>query len=240
VNASTGGIIVAIDGPAASGKSTTARAVAAELGYRYLDSGAFYRALTLAALDAGIDPARWNALTPEELNDLGVDAVAAEGAYHLRIRGVDPGERIRSPEVTARVSTMAAVPAVRAWLLGALRRAGQDGGLVADGRDIGTVVFPHAELKVFLVCDPEERAARRLLQQGTPDPGPAEIRDEARRLVERDRQDETREVAPLLRAPDAVVLDTTSLEFGAQVRAITRWARDRMTPRPESFSEEPG
>jgi cytidylate kinase len=238
VNATTGGIIIAIDGPAASGKSSTARAVAGELGYRYLDSGAFYRALTLAALDAGIDPERWNALTPADLDQLGVDAAAEEGAYRLRIRGVDAGKRIRSPEVTARVSTMAAVPAVRAWLLGALRRAGRDGGLVADGRDIGTVVFADAELKIFLVCDPEERAARRLLQLGTEDPTPAEIREEARRLVERDRHDENREIAPLLRAPDAVVLDTTALEFAAQVRAITRLARARMVNRTDGDAGE--
>jgi len=240
VNPTSGGIIVAIDGPAASGKSSTARAVAGELGYRYLDSGAFYRALTLAALEAGIDPERWNALTPAELDHLAVDAVADEGSYRLRIQGDDAGDRIRSPEVTARVSTMAAVPAVRAWLLGALRRAGQDGALVADGRDIGTVVFPDAELKVFLVCDPEERAARRLLQQGIENPTPEEIREEARRLVKRDRQDETRETAPLLRAPDAVVLDTTALEFGAQVRTITRLARERMVNRPDGDAEEAG
>jgi CMP/dCMP kinase len=221
------GIIVAIDGPAASGKSSTARAVARELGYRYLDSGAFYRAITLAALERALPVESWDALTPAELEALGVGARADGPGYTLHIGSDEVGDRIRSPEVNAHVSRMAAVPAVRGWLLAALRSAGAAGGLVADGRDIGTVVFPDAELKIFLVCDPEERALRRLREQGLTAPMEEEIRAEARRLVERDRLDATREAAPLLRAPDAVLLDTTALAFDAQVRAITRLARDR-------------
>jgi CMP/dCMP kinase len=225
------GIIIAIDGPAASGKSSTARAVAAELGYRHLDSGAFYRALTLALLGRGVDSARWSELTPDDLNDLGVHARPVSGGYDLWLGEEPAGDRVRAPEVNAHVSLLAAEPAVRGWLLGALRETGRSGSLVADGRDIGTVVFPDAELKVFLVCDPEERAARRLAEQGNRSPDLAQIRDEARRLVERDRQDVSREAAPLLRAPDAVVLDTTALDFAAQVRAIVRLARARI-PKP--------
>jgi len=221
-------IIVAIDGPAASGKSSTARAVASELGYRHLDSGAFYRALTLAALDRGIPPERWNAFSTSDLDDLGVHALAGATGYLLCVRGRPVADRLRSPEVNAQVSNLAAVPAVREWLLDALRAAGRAKGLVADGRDIGTVVFPAAELKIFLVCDPEERATRRLRQQGNRSPSLEEIREEAARLVERDRKDGSREAAPLLRAPDAVVLDTTALDFSAQVRAITRLARNRL------------
>jgi CMP/dCMP kinase len=222
------GIIIAIDGPAASGKSSTARAVAAELGYRHLDSGAFYRAVTLAALERNLSPDEWVGLELEDLTGFGITAVPAPDGYRLAIRGEPVADRIRSPEVTAYVSTMAAVPAVRRWLLDALRGAGHEGGLVADGRDMGTVVFPDAELKVFLVCDPDERAARRLRERGTTAPTPDEIRQEARRLTERDLQDESRLLAPLLRAPDAVVLDTTGLAFDAQVRAITRLARARL------------
>jgi CMP/dCMP kinase len=220
-------IVIAIDGPAASGKSSTAKAVAAELGYRYLDSGAFYRAITLAALEAGLMPDSWNDLGAESLHALGVSSSPQGAGYSLSIAGVAVGDRIRTPEVNAHVSRMAAVPAVREWLLDALREAGRSGGLVADGRDIGTVVFPQAELKIFLVCDPEERALRRLLQQGVADPKLPQVREEAQRLVERDRQDQSREAAPLLKAPDAVLLDTTGLSFDAQVRAITRLARTR-------------
>ncbi|MEX2583033.1 MAG: (d)CMP kinase, partial [Gemmatimonadota bacterium] len=220
-------IVIALDGPAASGKSSTAQAVAAELGFRYLDSGAFYRTITLAALDQGIPAEEWPDLSRELLNDLSVGSEPSGSGYTLSIDGVPVGDRIRAPEVNAHVARMAAVPAVRHWLLEALREAGRDGGLVADGRDIGTVVFPDAELKVFLVCDPEERALRRLRQQGQADPDQAAIRAEAGRLVERDRQDESREAAPLLRAPDAVMLDTTGLSFDAQVRAITRLAHAR-------------
>jgi cytidylate kinase len=122
---------------------------------------------------------------------------------------------------------MAAVPAVRAWLLDALREAGARGGLVADGRDIGTVVFPGAELKLFLVCAPEERARRRLLEQGANRPSNEEIRAETERLTARDQSDASRQIAPLLQAPDAVLLDTTHLDFDAQVDAIVRLARER-------------
>jgi CMP/dCMP kinase len=221
-------IVIAIDGPAASGKSSTARAVAAELGYRHLDSGAFYRALTLALLRSGRDPAAWASLAPGDLSALRVTSRPEAGGYALAIGGEDVGAAIRSPEVNAGVSRVAALPAVRDWLLGALRDAARDGGLVADGRDIGTVVFPDAALKVFLVCAPEERALRRLREQGIADPDDAEVRAEAARLLQRDALDSGRAVAPLLRAPDAVQLDTTALDFHAQVRAIVRFARSRI------------
>ena len=218
------GIIVAIDGPAGSGKSSTAKAVAAALGYRHLDSGAFYRAVTRAALDAGIPPERWESLTRAEIDALGIGAAPEGKGYRISIAGRDASEAIRAPEVNALVSRMAAVPAVRDWLMGALRSAGERGGLVADGRDIGTVVFPDAELKVFLVCAPEERARRRLREQGVPAIDDAEVRRETERLTGRDAADSTRAVAPLARADDAVLLDTTALAFDEQVQAILRLA----------------
>jgi cytidylate kinase len=222
------GIIIAIDGPAASGKSSTARAVAAELGYRHLDSGAFYRAITFALLRDGRSPDDWDALDRRDLDALGVSGVPRGPAVVLRAGGEELGPELRTPEVNAHVSRAAAIPAVRHWLLGALRATGERGALVADGRDIGTVVFPGAELKVFLVCAPEERALRRLREQGNRSPADEEIRAESRRLLERDRLDMERDVAPLLRAADAVQLDTTALAFDAQVRAIVRIARSRM------------
>jgi CMP/dCMP kinase len=214
------GLIVAIDGPAGSGKSSTARTVAARLGYRHLDSGAFYRAITLAALRAGIPPERWNSLSDAELDALDVRGWPAGGAYALGIAGEEVGDAIRADEVNRTVSRMAAVPAVRGWLMGALRAAGERGGLVADGRDIGTVVFPDAEVKAFLVADPDERARRRLRERGLADPGGDEVLAEAARLVERDGLDAARETAPLRRAKDAVVVDTTSLRFDEQVDRI--------------------
>lgn len=221
------GIVIAIDGPAASGKSSTARAVAAALGYRHLDSGAFYRALTLALLRSGIPEQEWDSLTASDLAQLQVAGVAEAGGYLFRIGSEEVTGQIRSPAVSASVSRVAAIPAVRDWLLGTLRAAGAKGGLVADGRDIGTVVFPDAELKVFLVCAPQERALRRLREQGDASASVEDIRAEAERLRTRDHLDSSREVAPLLRAADAITLDTTGLAFNAQVDAILRLARTR-------------
>jgi cytidylate kinase len=221
------GIIIALDGPAGSGKSSTAKAVAARLGYRHLDSGAFYRAITLAALRAGIPPERWEALTHEELDRLDVHGKAGGRGYTLTVAGEDVSAAIRSPEVNAHVSRMAAVPGVREWLMDALREAGARGGLVADGRDIGTVVFPDAELKAYLVCAPAERARRRLLEQGAEAPTTEQIEEEAARLAARDDVDSSRAAAPLRRADDAVEIDTTEMDFAGQVEAVVRLAKER-------------
>ena len=218
------GIIVALDGPAGSGKSSTARAVAARLRYRHLDSGAFYRAITLAALRAGIPPERWESLRPDELDRLDVHGRPEGAGYALRVGGADAGTDIRAPEVNAHVSRMAAIPAVREWLMDALREAGARGGLVADGRDIGTVVFPDAELKVFLVADPRERARRRLREQGVDDASAGEVEAEAARLQGRDVIDSSRAAAPLREAEDAVRVDTTALGFAEQVDRIVALA----------------
>jgi cytidylate kinase len=217
-------VIIAIDGPAASGKSSTAKAVAAELGFRHLDSGALYRAITWAALEADLPVEEWMQLDARTLDSLEVRSIPAPYRFDVAVRGRIVGDEIRSPEVNAHVSRMAAIPAVREWLLGALRQAGRSGQLVADGRDIGTVVFPDADLKLFLVCAPEERARRRLREQGiTGDPAD-EVRREAARLQGRDEIDSGRAVAPLLPASDAVVIDTTELTFREQVDSIVELA----------------
>ena len=221
------GIVIAVDGPAGSGKSSTAKEVARRLGYRHLDSGAFYRAITLAALRAQIPVEGWEGLTHAQLDGLAVRGRAAGEGYALTVGGAEVGEAIRSPEVNAHVSRMAAVPAVREWLMEALREAGARGGLVADGRDIGTVVFPDAEVKAFLVADPEERARRRLRERGVEAPDPEEVRAEAARLLGRDAIDSGRAAAPLRQAADAVVVDTTGLRFEEQVERIVRLARER-------------
>lgn len=221
------GIIIALDGPAGSGKSSTAKAVAERLGYRHLDSGAFYRALTWAALRAGIPAERWPELTAAELDGLDVRGRAEGRSYTLTVGGWDVSQAIRTPEVNAHVSRMAAVPAVREWLMDALREAGAGGGLVADGRDIGTVVFPDAELKAYLVCEPEERARRRLREQGSTDLSEENVKAEAARLLGRDAIDSGRAVAPLAEAADAVRIDTTRLDFEAQVEAVVKLAKER-------------
>jgi CMP/dCMP kinase len=216
-------MIITIDGPAGSGKSSTARAVADRLGFRHLDSGAFYRALTCAALRRGLPVDDWAGLSQTQLDDLGVTAEPAHPGFRMLIDGEDVAEAIREPEVNANVSAMAKVPAVRDWLLDTLREAGRGSDLVADGRDMGTVVFPDAELKVFLVADDRERARRRLSQMRL-DTDEAAIDREVLRIRERDRIDSSRETAPLRRADDARLLDTTGLSFDEQVAQIVAWA----------------
>jgi cytidylate kinase len=223
-------MIIAIDGPAGSGKSSTARAVADRLGFRHLDSGAFYRALTFAALREGVPVQDWPALDAGRLRQLGVAVDPAESGFRPTIRGEDVSEAIRRPEVTANVSAMAQLPAVRDWLLDRLRAAAADSDLVADGRDIGTVVFPDADLKVFLVAEPAIRARRRLQQVGA-ETDAASVAAEMERQAVRDRIDSERSAAPLRAADDAVHLDTSDLSFDEQVSAIVDLARQRRATR---------
>jgi cytidylate kinase len=220
-------VIIAIDGPAGSGKSSTAREVARRLGFRHLDSGAFYRTLTWAALRAGIPRDQWKRLGSADLDAFEIEARPGDGGFRFFAGGADVGAAIRSIAVNAHVSDMARVPAVRTWLLERQRAVARDVDLVSDGRDIGTVVFPDADLKVFLVADPRVRAERRLKEQGIVAPAPAEIDAEVARLERRDRIDTDRAVAPLRRAADAVAIDTTALTFEAQVRQIVELAQRR-------------
>lgn len=218
-------MIITIDGPAGSGKSSTARAVARALAIRHLDSGAFYRALTLAALDAGIPVERWNELTSEQLDALGVQATQGPAGYVFSVRGRDITQELRSERVNAAVSRMAAVPAVRHWLFEHLRAAARGTDLVADGRDMGTVVFPEADLKVFLTCDLESRARRKLRERGVENPDADALQAEMRSLAERDRLDSSRSHSPLRPAPDAVRLDTSNLTFDEQVARVVDLVR---------------
>lgn len=218
--------LVTLDGPAGAGKSTTAREVARRLGYRYLDSGALYRALTYALLEAGVEVAAWPSLDRERLDALGVEVGVGRETLVIRHRGRELGPELRTDRVTAHVSTLAQVPCVREWLLETQRTLGRHGRLVADGRDMGTVVFPGAATKVFLDAEPEERARRRLGDRGVTDPARQAVEAEAGRLLERDRQDRERETAPLRAAEDAWVLDTTGLTFDEQVEAIVARARE--------------
>jgi cytidylate kinase len=230
------GTVIAIDGPAASGKSSTARAVAEALGFQHLDSGALYRGVTLVALSrkrergaAGGDPLV--SVDPETIlraaEDRGLMLQPDGHGFSAYYAGEPVDARIRSPEVTAHVSAVSAIAVVREWINARLRamvRAGMD--VVVDGRDIGTVVFPDADLKVFLTATPQARATRRLVQQGS-SADVAGVAAEAERLSARDRADSTRAIAPLSRAADSVELDTTELNFSEQVARIVAFARAR-------------
>jgi len=236
--------VIAIDGPAASGKSSTASLVARWLGWAHLDSGALYRAITLAVLDnigergAG-SGSLWSAQQIVALAEgLPVRLVLVDHVFRPEVAGVDVAQAIRSERVTQRVSEVAAIPEVRHWVNVQQREAVQAHarGVVVDGRDIGTVVFPDAPLKVFLTASPEERARRRLAERrgggaaggGGGGGGGDELRRETEVLAARDRADSTRVVAPLKAAADAVVLDTTRLSLEQQVQAVVTLARERL------------
>jgi cytidylate kinase len=216
-------MIIAIDGPAGSGKSTVARGLARRLGFTYLDSGAMYRAVTLAALEKGVDLADGDAL----------GRLAAEADIELRERhgdnvqvlldGRDVSDEIRTPAVTGASSQVAAHPRVRKELLAKQRELIATGDWVVEGRDIGTVVAPDAAIKVFLTADPGERARRRaeeLRRRGIA----AEDEDVHRAIEQRDRLDSTRSAAPLRTADDAVTIDTTGLDAGEVIERVAALA----------------
>jgi cytidylate kinase len=229
--------VIAIDGPAASGKSSTAGLVAEQLGWAHLDSGALYRALTLAALDNLGEGGRrkgeeWPA---QQIVDLAarlpVRLVLVGRRFRPEVAGTDVEETIRSDRVTRFVSMLAAIADVRTWVNTQQRRAVEgvevgegSGGVVVDGRDIGTVVFPEAPLKIFLTATPDERARRRLFQRGEAVDVEL-VRRESQALAARDAADSNRRIAPLKAAPDAVLLDTTALTLDQQVTRVVELAR---------------
>lgn len=218
IRSARGSLVVAIDGPAASGKSSTAQWVAQRLGFRHVDSGALYRAATAVAI------ARAN----EEFDEATVLSGLAEITLRPQEHSFSPEwsggnleERIRATEVTRHVSRVAQMSAVRQWVNAHVRMAADGRDVVVDGRDIGTVVFPDADLKVFLIADPWERARRRLTQRHGRAPSDAEIANETERLVQRDARDATQTV----QAKDAILLDTTYLTQAEQVERIVSLAR---------------
>jgi len=213
-------MVIAIDGPAASGKSSTAQWVAEELAYRHVDSGSLYRALTAALLRQGAPPERW---TPALILAQGqrISLRPERTAFTALIDSTSVEEELRSTLVTGHVSRVAQVPEARRWVNERVREAAQSHDVVVDGRDIGTAVFPDAPLKVFLVADPWERARRRLTQRLGRRPTDEEIAAETDVIVQRDARDATQTV----QAKDAVLLDTTYLTQAEQVERIVALAR---------------
>jgi cytidylate kinase len=218
-------LIIAIDGPVGSGKSTVARRVAELLGYTHLDSGAMYRGVAWKALRDGVPLD-----SPEQLSALAeavrIDLVPSDGKLRVILDGEDITDSIRTPEVSHAASMVAVVPGVRHPMVAEQRRAGAQGGIVMEGRDIGSVVFPQADLKIFLEASPEVRAARRLLELR--EKGEAVELDKVLADVhQRDRRDREREMSPLVRAPDAVVVDNTAMDAEETARVIVMCAREK-------------
>jgi cytidylate kinase len=206
---------IAIDGPAASGKSSTAKAVARELGFHHVDSGALYRAATAARARIDPDSDRW---TEESVLDAArcITLEPTETGFAPMLHGESAESEMRGEAVTSRVSRVAKMVGVREWVNDQVRKAAQSYDVVVDGRDIGTVVFPDAALKVFLIADPGERARRRLVEKLGRPPVDDEIAEETGKIITRDEMD----AAQSVRAPDAIVIDTTHLTQLQQVAQI--------------------
>ena len=224
-------IIVAIDGHSSCGKSTMARHLAHQLGYIYIDSGAMYRAVTLYALRHGLMSAATRAIDTERLTAAldGVDIgfiLGDDGRPQTCLDGQVVESEIRGMEVSQCVSPIAALPEVRARLVEMQQRMGRAGGIVMDGRDIGTTVFPQAELKVFVTASPEVRAQRRLLELRQKGDTTATLDDVLRTVRERDYIDSHREVSPLRPADDARLLDNSDLTIEAQNDLLLAWAEE--------------
>ena len=216
---------IAIDGPAGAGKSTLARALARELGYLYVDTGAIYRTVALRAREAGADPSDPEQVAPllEDLN-LRMD-YGGDGVQRMYLSGRDVTETIRENEISALASQVAALPAVREFLLEFQRKQAREHDVVRDG---GTVVLPQAGVKIFLTAAPEARARRRtaeLLQRGQD----ADFDEILREIRQRDEQDENRPVAPLRQAEDAALLDTTNLDLKGSLEALLTLVRERLS-----------
>ena len=199
-------MIIAIDGPSGAGKGTVARALAARLGYRHVDTGAMYRAVAWKATQEGIDLSDEAAVAA-----LGERATFDVEAGRISIDGHDVRAAIRTPEIDKAAASVARHPSVRRVLVARQREFGAGGGVVMEGRDIGTVVFPHADVKIYLDASPEERARRRAADPAHTSSKTSQLSEVATALAERDKSDSTRAVSPLAIAPDATVVDTTGV-----------------------------
>jgi cytidylate kinase len=218
-------VVVAIDGPAGAGKSTIAKGLASRLGFIYIDTGAMYRAVALWALRQGVDSGDMHRM--EQL------AMAAEielGPGTISLNGEDVTQAIRTPEVSNGASKIGVIPGVRRAMVAKQREIGERTSVVMEGRDIGTVVFPQADVKIFLDANPDERVRRRYQEIRTKEDPPSISQGQlAAEMKERDRRDSTRADAPLAQAPDAVYLDSTALSIAEVEEAILKIVRSRVT-----------
>ena len=218
-------LIIAIDGPVGSGKSTVARRVAELLGYTYLDSGAMYRALALKANRHGI-PLGAAARLEELAAHTRIDLLAGDSGQRVLLDGADVTAEVRTPEVAQSSSKVAMIAGVRKQMVAEQRRAGAAGGVVMEGRDIGTIVFPDAELKIYLDASVEVRAGRRL-QEHIAQGEKLSLKDVMEEVRQRDARDKEREASPLVRAADAVLVDNTAMDVEETARLIVLLAQER-------------
>ena len=217
---------VAIDGPSGAGKSSLARRCAAELGLLYVDTGAIYRTVGLAALRRGVDPKKEEAVAAI-LPELAIGMGYEDGEQRMYLNGEDVSREIRMPEISMYASDVSAHAAVRSFLLEMQRKLARENCVIMDGRDIGTVVLPEAKLKIYLTASPEARAERRMKElqaKGVEQSFEEVLRD----IILRDEQDMNREVAPLRQAEDAVLVDTTEIDFDQSFELLCGIIRERM------------
>ena len=225
------GLIVAIDGYSACGKSTLAKALAEDLGYTYIDTGAMYRAVTLYFIEQDVEPQDTEAVA-DALKNIQIDFRPGVDGSHAYLNGRDVSEEIRGLQVSGLVSQVAAIPAVRRAMVAEQRRMGNRGKVIMDGRDIGTVVFPHAGLKLFVTADLEERVRRRTMELR--EKGKKVDRQAVRdNLIERDHIDSTRADSPLRQAHDAILIDNTQLNRAEQLAFAKRLVAEKLSISPE-------
>ena len=203
-------INIAVDGPSGAGKSTLARRIAARLGYIYVDTGALYRAIAYDMLQHHAETEQEIA---ERLPQLRISIAYEDGVQHVLVNGTDVSGRIRTPEVSMGASRVSAIPAVRQFLFALQQQLARDHSVVMDGRDIGTVVLPDADIKIFLTASPEKRAMRRFLELEEKQPGVQTYDEVLADVIRRDEQDMTREISPLRQAEDAVLVDTSDADL---------------------------
>ena len=218
-------LIIAIDGPSAAGKSTLAKRLANDLGFTYLDTGGMYRALALKVLREGIDIGNDGALT-ELIGRTAIDIVVTGGKLKVLLDGEDVSHEIRTPEVSQMASKASTLEVVRRWMLVLQRAFGRRGNVVAEGRDIGTVVFPDAEVKIYLDASAQERARRRfeeLRQAGRQ----VSLDETLQEMWERDKRDSERDLAPLRKSDDAIAIDSTSVDAEALAQRVMQQIRKK-------------
>ncbi|MCM1524562.1 MAG: (d)CMP kinase [Ruminococcus sp.] len=222
-------INIAIDGPAGAGKSTVARMAAARLGFIYVDTGAMYRAAALYCLEQGADIHDEEQICAQ-LPRINTELVYENGVQKTLLNGEDVSEKIRTPEVSAAVSAVSAVPRVRELMADMQKKTAERENVIMDGRDIGTAVLPHAQLKIFLTASPEERARRRYAELARKPDAPS-YDEVLRDIVKRDYDDSHRAASPLKQAEDAVLCDTTELTLEQAAEKITRMIEDTVKGR---------